>query len=46
MKNLKKTANYVKDNKKTLILIVGSTLAGALMEVVLVRKVTNSMIKK
>ena len=46
MLNLKKTAKSIKDNKKTLILIGGITLAGALMEVVLVKKVTNSIIKK
>ena len=46
MKNLKKTVNYVKDNKKSLIAMGGLTLAGTLMGVVLVNKVINNMTKK
>ena len=46
MKNLKKTVNYVKDNKKALVLMGGVTIVGTLMGAVLVSKVTNSIIKK
>ena len=46
MLNLKKTVKDVKDNKKSLILIGGLIVTGVLAEIVLVGKVTNSMIKK
>lgn len=46
MKNLKKTVAYVKDNKKSLIAMGGLTIAGMLMEVVLVNKVIDNLKSK